>query len=106
MFAALLALVVLAASLTGTPGGATAVGVDKLLHAAGYAALAYAVAAAAEVRTPRVLAGVVLAVTAFGVGIEAVQPLVGRNASAADALANLAGAVAGALAWWQFRRHD
>ncbi|WP_232686417.1 hypothetical protein [Halobacterium zhouii] len=121
--AALLALVVLVASLagsptrafegalhlpslTGTSGGATAGGADKLLHVAGYTALAYAVAAAVRAQTPRMLAGIVLAVTVFGVGIEVVQPSVGRHASALDALANLAGAALGALAWWRFRQRD
>ena len=78
-------------------GAAAAFSADKLLHGIGYAALTFAVARAARARAPRRLAAVVLAVTALGVGVELVQPLVGRTASPLDALANLGGAVAGAL---------
>ncbi|HEY7466556.1 MAG TPA: VanZ family protein, partial [Dehalococcoidia bacterium] len=50
----------------------------------------------------RMLAAVVLVAGLFGVVIEAYQStLEGREASAYDALANLAGAAFGALtAWW------
>lgn len=99
-----LALVVAAASLAPASGGGTAGallggGADKLLHAVGYAALAFAAAAAANASTARRVAGVVLAVLVFGVGVELLQPFVGRTASILDALADLAGATAGALAW-------
>lgn len=102
--AAVLALVVLIASLAPAPGGvaaasATAFGVDKLLHVVGYAVLTYAVASAVRARTARRLTAVVVAVTALGAGVELVQPLVGRTASSLDALANLAGSVAGGLLW-------
>jgi VanZ family protein len=97
--AAVFALVVLGASLVPLPDGdGVPAGLDKLVHAAGYAAVAFAAAMAPEEDTDRALAGVVLAVTAFGAGVEVVQPTVGRTASLADALANLAGAAAGALA--------
>ena len=109
--AAALALLVLAASLAPTQGAvttgdATALGADKLLHAVGYAALTYAVARALHARTARRLTVVVFAVAAFGAGVELVQPFVGRTASALDALANLAGAALGALAWLRFHRRD
>lgn len=101
---AVLALVVLGASLAPIPGNVStastgAVGADKLLHAVAYAGLTFAVATAVDTRNPRRLAGVVLAVTAFGAGVELVQPFVGRTASLLDALANLAGSLAGALLW-------
>ena len=48
--------------------------------------------------TDRALVGVSLAVTAFGAGVEVVQPTVGRTASVLDALANAAGAALGVLA--------
>lgn len=101
---AVLALVVLGASLAPIPGSVStasggAVGADKLLHAVGYAGLTFAVATAVSTRNPRRLAGVVLAVTAFGAGVELVQPFVGRTASLWDALANLVGSLAGALLW-------
>lgn len=105
--APVLALVVLAASLAPISGGVstavgTGLGADKLLHAVGYAALTWTVASAVGAPTVRRLAAIVLVVTAFGAGVELVQPLVGRTASLLDALANLAGAVAGGL--WAFSR--
>lgn len=93
---------VLAASLVPAPGGVGGGNVvplvgDKPLHGVGYAAITWAVASAVRARTAGRLAAVVLAATAFGAGVELVQPLVGRTASSPDALANLAGAVAGSL---------
>jgi VanZ family protein len=101
---AVLALVVLGASLAPVPGTVSTastgtVGADKLLHAVAYAGLTFAVATAVDTRSPGRLAGVVLAVTAFGVAVELVQPFVGRTASLLDALADLAGSLAGALSW-------
>lgn len=100
----MVAFAVLTASLLpGQSGvaaaGATPFGVDKIVHVIGYACLTYTVAGAVRARTAGRLAAVVVAVAAFGAGVELVQPVVGRTASPLDALANLAGAVAGALLW-------
>ena len=97
--AAGLAVVVLAASLVPVPDGdSVPTGADKAVHAVGYAALAFAAAMAPEEGTDRALVGVVVGVAAFGGGVEVLQPLAGRTASALDALANLAGAAVGAAA--------
>jgi len=94
-----LAVVVLAASLVpASGGGSLPPNADKLLHLAGYAAVAFAAAMALDDDTDRALVGVALAVTAFGAGVEVVQPTVGRTASVLDALANAAGAALGVLA--------
>lgn len=99
-----LSVVVLAASLVPASGGQRLpAGADKLAHAVGYAAVAFAAGMTPEEATDRALAGVVLAVAAFGAGIEVVQPTVGRTTSLLDALANLAGAALGALAARQRR---
>jgi len=96
-------VVVLASSLVPLPDGDSApTGADKLAHVVGYAGIAFAGAMAPEEDTDRALVGVVLAVTAFGAGVEVLQPVADRPASALDALANLAGAAVGALA---ARRH-
>jgi VanZ family protein len=101
-----LVVVVLAASLVPASGGdSLPPNADKLFHFAGYAALAFAAVMAPAEDTDRALVGVVLAVAAFGAGIEVVQPAVGRTASAMDALANAAGATVGALAARVSRTH-
>ncbi|WP_208288683.1 VanZ family protein [Halobacterium sp. R2-5] len=93
---------VLAGSLApGSTAGGLPAGADKLLHAAGYATIAFAVAAARRARALRALAAVVLAVALFGAAVELVQPTVGRTASLLDALANLLGATAGAAVRWR-----
>jgi len=98
-----LAVVVLAASLVPLPDGDSApTGADKLAHFVGYAAIAFAGANALREAGDRALVGVVLAVAAFGAGVEILQPIADRPTSALDALANLAGAAVGALA---ARRH-
>lgn len=98
VFVAVLAAGILVASVV-PGGGASAlgplgvVGLDKWLHAIGYATLAGAV----TVAYGRVTVGVGAAV-AYGVFIEFVQLGVpSRSGSVLDALANLAGAVVGAL---------
>ena len=97
------ALAVVAASLVpaeaGAAGGLPA-GADKLLHAAGYAALSSSVAAALRARTAYVLVTVVVAVAVLGASVELVQPAVGRTASLLDGAANLAGAMAGVSVYW------
>lgn len=99
-FAAIATVLVVAGSLApaSTAGELTA-GADKLLHGVGYGIIAFFVAGARNARTARQLAVVVGAVTLLGLGVELAQPLVGRDASALDALANLVGAVAGAVAF-------
>ncbi|AHG04696.1 antibiotic resistance protein VanZ [Halobacterium sp. DL1] len=101
--AAAVGLVVVAASLVpGSTGAASALpaNADKLLHAGGYAALSFSVAAAMRARTVRTLAVVVLAVAALGGAVELVQPAVGRTLSLLDAAANLVGASVGATIRW------
>ncbi|GAA0265524.1 VanZ family protein [Halobacterium noricense] len=100
-----LAVVSIAAVLAGSlaPGataGGLPAGVDKFLHAAGYAMIALSLAGAQRAETGRTLVSIVLATALLGVGIEVVQPLVGRTASLLDAVANLLGATAGAFGWW------
>ena len=93
--AAVVGASLLPASGAGGAAGSLPTGADKLLHAAGYAAVAYAAASSVDGSAPRTLALVALGVAAVGAGVEVVQPAVGRHASALDALANLVGAVAG-----------
>jgi VanZ family protein len=84
------------APVTGAP-----VPLDLLAHVAGYAVLA---ALLVRARVP--VAPAVLVAATFGVGIEGVQIAVAtRTPSAVDALANLAGAVAGAITVLARRRH-
>ncbi|CQH60660.1 VanZ family protein [Halobacterium hubeiense] len=92
---------VLAGSLApGSTGGGLPAGADKLLHAVGYATIAVSLSGARRAETGRALVSVVLAAALLGVGIEVVQPTVGRTASVLDAAANLLGASAGAVGWW------
>lgn len=106
------AAVVVAASLVPGAGpgpGTLPPGGDKLLHAAGYAAVAYLLARAGAAARPTAPTGVALAATvaatALGGGVELLQSAVpGRTPSALDAAANLAGAVGGALVWAARRR--
>ncbi|MFC3477407.1 VanZ family protein [Halobacterium litoreum] len=93
--AAVVGASLLPASGAGGAASSLPAGADKLLHAAGYAVVAYAAASSVDGSAPRTLVLVALGVAAVGAGVELVQPAVGRHASALDALANLAGAVAG-----------
>jgi VanZ family protein len=103
--AAGVAAVVVAGSLVPAPenGGGLPPGADKLLHVAGYAAVAWAWGRALDPPTDRGLAAVAVGAALLGAGVEVVQPTVGRTASGLDAAANLAGAVVGALAVWVSR---
>ncbi|ESP88766.1 VanZ family protein [Candidatus Halobonum tyrrellensis] len=108
--------VVVVASLVPRPAGGVAVtvgpvGADKLLHAAGYATVAFLLARAFRVRerrpvrVPFALGVAAAAAVALGGGVELLQSAVpGRTASVADAGANLVGAVGGAAAWRAWRR--
>lgn len=75
-------------------------GNDKSHHLLAYAALAFPATFAGVRRWPLVLAGL----AAWGWGIEAVQPLVGRTNDLGDLTANAAGLAAGALAGAALRR--
>jgi VanZ family protein len=96
---AVLAVGVLVASLLPAEGASAlgpfgVLGLDKWLHAVGYATLAGAVSLA----DGRAIVGV-LAAVAYGASIELLQLGVSyRSGSALDALANATGAVVGALA--------
>jgi len=84
-------LAIVAGSLTSVPG-AGVLG-DKAQHFLSYAGWATLVAA-----SPRPLARIglyAIVIGLVGAGIEAVQPMVGREASLFDLLANLAGTAAG-----------
>ncbi|MFB6125832.1 MAG: VanZ family protein [Halolamina sp.] len=77
-------------------------GVDAMVHAVGFAAVAAALARAGGVGLAdrRRLAGVVVAAAALGVALELLQgPVPGRTPSLADAVADLVGAVGGAVGW-------
>jgi VanZ family protein len=92
------------ASLALPASGAFEPGVDKLLHASGYAVLA-GFAAAWRGKRGVVLVGVVLAVAALGLGVEVLQTAVpGRTGTVGDAVANLAGAVVGVAGWRRWSR--
>lgn len=103
------ALAILAASLvpgstSSAAGGAVGpVGVDKLLHAVGYAVLAAVVLTALRRPTGREILAVVVLVTAFGGAVEILQaPVPGRTGSVLDLVADAVGAVLGAAGWWLF----
>jgi hypothetical protein len=102
------AVVVLAASLVpGGGGGGTIgpVGVDKLLHVVGYAALAAASLFALRSRTLRTLLVVAVVVTVFGGVVDLLQGFVpGRAVSGLDLVADAVGAAAGVAAWRLFAR--
>ena len=104
--AALVAGVVLVASVVETGGGADTlgpfgfVGADKWSHALAYAALTAALAYASIEGGCGRLALPVLAAIAFGIAIELLQwPIPYRTASVADALADAVGAGLLALGW-------
>ncbi|POG53836.1 VanZ family protein [Haloferax marisrubri] len=101
------ALVVLAASVVPTPPGSLApmgplglVGLDKWVHAVGYAGLGFAFASAVRAEGRREVVAAVVTAGAFGAGIEVVQAVLPyRSFGVADAGANLAGAVLGGVVW-------
>lgn len=99
-----IAATILAASLVPGGGGGGAigpVGVDKLLHVAGYAVLAVTTLDAMRDRTLRAVLAVVVFVTVFGGAVELLQwPVPGRRVSVLDLVADAVGAVLGAAGWW------
>ncbi|WP_327053154.1 VanZ family protein [Halomicrococcus gelatinilyticus] len=111
--ALLVAVAIGVASVVSAPGGVGAAGplgagVDKWFHAAGYAALALALAAALDGRRPRrtTALAAILAVT-YGAAIELVQgPLATRTCDPLDLAANAVGAVVAALGWWVVGRRS
>jgi len=104
------ALVVLVASLVpGGGGGGTLgpIGVDKLLHVAGYAVLAGTTLVALRERTLGVVLAVIVLVTGYGGVVELLQaPVPGRSVSLLDLVADAVGAVLGAVCWWLARAID
>ena len=104
-YALVLAAVSLLPSGAGPLGGwdaAVSPRIQDLLHVPAYAALfvlASVAAASADRRGPGTLILIALACCALGVGLEAAQAAIpGRMGSLADALLDLAGVAAGALA--------
>lgn len=101
------AVVVLVTSLLPVPESAgervpalLGLGLDKWVHAAGYAVLTALLAWGRDVREAGPVAVVAVVVIAFGVGVELLQELVpSRGAEAADVAANAGGAVAAAVGW-------
>ncbi|MFC7167491.1 VanZ family protein [Halospeciosus flavus] len=80
------------------------VGLDKWLHAVGYAGLSFLVAAAFGRRGWRSLTAVVALVVVFGGAIELVQgALPWRSASVLDLLADAVGALVGVAAYRGWR---
>ncbi|WP_279528150.1 VanZ family protein [Halospeciosus flavus] len=87
-----------------TSGSLGLVGLDKWLHAVGYAGLSFLVAAAFGRRGWRSLTAVVALVVVFGGAIELVQgALPWRSASVLDLLADAVGALVGVAAYRGWR---
>ena len=97
----LLASVVRADGVSGALGPFGVVGLDKWLHALGYALLALALAyALAERPTGRVAATVFVGVIGFGFGVELLQATIPyRDFSWIDTVANGVGSAIGATTW-------
>ncbi|MCO8267997.1 VanZ family protein [Haloferax sp. AB510] len=101
------AFVVLVASVVPTPPGSLTpmgplglVGLDKWVHAVGYAGLGFTVGAAVRARGRKEVVRAVVVVAAFGTGIELVQAVLPyRSFGVADVGANLLGAVVGGALW-------
>lgn len=90
-------------------GGSGAAGVDTWAHLAGYAVLAWVLAAAFGGSERRGALLAVVVASAVGVGAELLQaPIPTRTASVADAVANAVGAVVGAASRtaWRARRQE
>lgn len=104
------AAVILATSLVpGGGGGWTVgpVGVDKLLHVAGYGVLAVTTLFALRARDVRTSLAVVVLVTLFGGAVELLQwPVPGRAVSLLDLVADAVGALLGVVGWWVFGPAD
>jgi VanZ family protein len=95
---------------SGSAGLLAVPGIDKLLHALGYAVLAAALAAALDSprrRSTTVLAAAFAVAAGYGGLLELVQLAVPtRHASALDLLADAAGAVVGVIGVAAARRGD
>lgn len=106
------AVAVFVASVVPTPpGGLTptgpfgVVGLDKWVHAVGYAALGFGGASALQARQAREIGVAVVAAGLFGATLELVQALVPYRAfSLLDMGANVFGAFVGALLWFVVTR--
>lgn len=112
LLVALVAGVILVASLVPTSGGATptllGVGIDKWQHLSGYAVLAGALGYALQVGDRPRVQGLVVAFAAtvgYGVLIECLQlPLASRAFSVGDVLADAVGAAVGTAVVSRFGR--
>ncbi|WP_411965370.1 VanZ family protein [Haloferax sp. YSMS24] len=106
------ALAVFVASVVPTPpGGLTptgpfgVVGLDKWVHAVGYAVLGFGCASALQARQAREMGIAVAAAGLFGATIELVQALVPyRSFSLLDMGANVLGAFVGVVLWYAVTR--
>jgi VanZ family protein len=84
----------------GLPAAPLGVGLDKWLHLAAYAALAFLLAFARDVRLTRATVAVAVVAAAYGAGIEVLQAFVPARAfDPADAATNALGALLGVSAW-------
>jgi hypothetical protein len=98
--AALISLAVLFAPADDVPSAPA--GVDKLVHASLFAALALT-GRWAGIRRVVLVPGLVL----YGAASEVIQGAIGRDAAVGDWLADVAGILLGVLAWqWLGRRAD
>ena len=106
------ALTVVVASVLPTPAGGLTptgplgvVGVDKWMHAVGYAVLGFGVASALGTRRAREIGWAVAAASLFGATLELVQALLPyRSCSLFDMGANVFGAVLGGGLWYAATR--
>ncbi|WP_416838623.1 VanZ family protein [Haloferax sp. DFSO52] len=106
------ALVIFVASVLPTPPGGLAptgpfgvVGLDKWIHAVGYAGLGFGVAYASHARDGREIGTAVVAAGVFGACIEVVQAgLSYRTFSLWDMGANVLGALVGGVLWYGVTR--
>lgn len=101
----LVAGLILVSSLIPVGGMASGVpGADKLVHVVGYGTLCATVLRWRAVDAPSGYLLAVVAVAAYGGGVELLQGTVPtRTPSHLDALANAAGATLVAVGWWRLR---
>ncbi|ELZ94776.1 VanZ like family protein [Haloferax mucosum ATCC BAA-1512] len=108
------AVVILVASVSSTPPGSLSpsgvlglVGLDKWLHALGYAGFAFGLAFAVRGGDRHEIWVAIAGASVYGIGIEVVQAgLPYRAFSVADMGANVLGAVVGGLLWFGVTRAE
>jgi VanZ family protein len=110
-FAGLVALLIVVLSLGTAPEPTAFSFEDKVFHALFYMVLAFAVLLAGVWRPGRgtgavavLMPWLLIGVVGLGLALEGLQVLVHRNASVADALADLAGVLAALALWRGLRR--